>query len=125
MMRATTNSSCYCLPCAGDRPPGGFGDALRRDAEFAVEHRRRRRGAEAAHADEVAVSADPAVPIAGDGRLDADARRRAEHGGAVVRPAAPRTARSRARRPRRRGHALGGEQARPLPARSTLPSRWR
>ena len=46
--------------------------------------RRRRRGAKRLHADKGAVFANPAIPAEAQGRLDADTRRRSQHGAAIV-----------------------------------------
>ena len=54
-------------------------DGLRGNAEFAIEHLRRRRCAEAGHPDEFAAIAEPARPVALDRGLDTNARRAAQH----------------------------------------------
>ena len=77
-------------------------DGLGGDAEVFVKIFDRCRGAEAGHADEHAVSAQPALPAEPAGGLDADARRAAQHAARdTLRPAA-RTAPSRAATPPRR-----------------------
>ncbi len=102
----------------GDHRLGG-------DAELAVQHLGRRRGAEAGHADEVAAVAEPARPVAVDRRLDADARSACPARRRDSRRGCSREQLEAGRRDDGGADAVARPAARPRRARSTLPSRWR